>query len=314
MDLTAAPSPTHARGPVHLHLARRIARHRAPRAAMQPKSLLARLGPGLITASDDDPSGIAAYSRAGAQFGYTMSWVILFCFSLMAAIQEISARIGRVTGEGIAGNIRAHYSRPLLYAIVGLLLVANIINLGADLGAMAASLGLLVPGFPGLYVLVFAFGCAALEIFVRYERYAAILKWLSFVLLAYVAVAFAVHVPWGRVAIDTFVPNFSLDTDYVVTVVAVLGTTITPYCFFWQSSEEAEEEHVHAEPPLIVAPEHAQAEISRIRFDTYVGMGISNFVAVCIVITTAAALHAKGVTEIQPRHRRPKRCRRWLVV
>ena len=127
MDLTAAPSPTHARGPVHLHLARRIARHRAPRAAMQPKSLLARLGPGLITASDDDPSGIAAYSRAGAQFGYTMSWVILFCFSLMAAIQEISARIGRVTGEGIAGNIRAHYSRPLLYAIVDLLLVANII-------------------------------------------------------------------------------------------------------------------------------------------------------------------------------------------
>jgi NRAMP (natural resistance-associated macrophage protein)-like metal ion transporter len=266
---------------------------------MQPKSLLARLGPGLITASDDDPSGIAAYSRAGAQFGYTMSWVILFCFSLMAAIQEISARIGRVTGEGIAGNIRAHYSRPLLYAIVGLLLVANIINLGADLGAMAASLGLLVPGFPGLYVLVFAFGCAALEIFVRYERYAAILKWLSFVLLAYVAVAFAVHVPWGRVAIDTFVPNFSLDTDYVVTVVAVLGTTITPYCFFWQSSEEAEEEHVHAEPPLIVAPEHAQAEISRIRFDTYAGMGYSNIISLFIIVSTAATLNAAGITDIQ---------------
>jgi Mn2+/Fe2+ NRAMP family transporter len=228
-----------------------------------------------------------------------MSWVMLFCFPLMAAIQEVSARIGRVTGEGIAGNIRAHYSRPLLYAIVGLLLVANIINLGADLGAMAASLGLLVPGFPGLYVFVFAFGCTTLEIFVRYERYATILKWLSFVLLAYVAVAFAVHVPWGRVAIDTFVPNFSLDTDYVVTVVAVLGTTITPYCFFWQSSEEAEEEHVHAEPPLIVAPEHAQAEISRIRFDTYVGMGYSNIIGLFIIVSTAATLNAAGITDIQ---------------
>jgi NRAMP (natural resistance-associated macrophage protein)-like metal ion transporter len=267
---------------------------------MQRKTLLARLGPGLITgASDDDPSGIATYSQAGAQFGYTMSWVMLFCFPLMAAIQEISARIGRVTGEGIAGNIRAHYSRPLLYAIVGLLLVANIINLGADLGAMAASLGLLVPGFPGLYVLAFAFGCTALEIFVRYERYAAILKWLSFVLLAYVAVAFAVHVPWGRVAIDTFVPKFSLDTDYVVTVVAVLGTTITPYCFFWQSSEEAEEEHVHAEPTLIVAPERAQAEISRIRFDTYVGMGYSNIISLFIIVSTAATLNAAGITDIQ---------------
>ena len=147
---------------------------------MQRKSLLARFGPGLITgASDDDPSGVAAYSQAGPQFGYSMSWVTHFCLPLMAAIQEISA------GEGIAGNIRAHYSRPLLYAIVGLLLVANIINLGADLGAMAASLGLLVPGFPGLYVFVFAFGCTTLEIFVRYERYAAITKLSHFRIAAY---------------------------------------------------------------------------------------------------------------------------------
>ncbi len=294
--MTHAPIGTRA----HAVLAARIARYRAPRTA-DHKSLLARLGPGLITgASDDDPSGIATYSQAGAQFGYAMCWVMLFCFPLMAAIQEISARIGRVTGHGIAGSIRMHYPRWLLYAIVALLLVATIINLGADLGAMAAALKLIIGGPIHLYVVGFAVFCTWLEVFSRYERYVAILKWISFVLLSYVVVALVVHVPWGEVLYRTFVPNFSLSTDYVVTVVAVLGTTITPYCFFWQSSEEAEEEQINpAEHPLLEAPDEAPAEIRRIRFDTYVGMGYSNVISLFIIVSTAATLNANGITDIQ---------------
>jgi NRAMP (natural resistance-associated macrophage protein)-like metal ion transporter len=277
-----------------------IALHRTP-SGPAPSGWLARLGPGLITgASDDDPSGIATYSQAGAQFGYAMCWVILFCFPLMAAIQEISARIGRVTGQGIAGNIRTHYPRWLLRAIVGLLLAANIINLGADLGAMGAALRLLVGGPAGLYVVGFATVCALLEIFVSYEHYVVFLKWISFVLLSYVAVALVVHVPWGVVLFRTFVPNFSLDKDYVVTVVAVLGTTITPYCFFWQSSQEAEEERIDpAAQTLLQDPAAAPAQIQRMRFDTYVGMGYSNLVSLFIIVSTAATLHAQGITDIQ---------------
>ena len=276
----------------------RIAHIRAPDAK---KGLFARLGPGLITgASDDDPSGIATYSQAGAQFGYALCWVMLFCFPLMAAIQEISARIGRVTGQGIAGNIRAHYPPWLLVPVVGLLLVANIINLGADLGAMAAALHLLVGGPIGLYVVGFALGCVLLEVYVRYDRYTAILKWSSFVLLSYVAVALVVDVPWGEVLYSTLVPRFSLDRNYVVTIVAVLGTTITPYCFFWQSSQEAENERVDPKAhSLLEAPGQAPAEIRRMRFDTYIGMGYSNAISLFIIVGTAATLHAHGVTDIQ---------------
>jgi NRAMP (natural resistance-associated macrophage protein)-like metal ion transporter len=281
-------------------LAARIARRRASRRAVH-KGLLSQLGPGLITgASDDDPSGIATYSQTGAQFGYAMCWVMLFCFPLMVAIQEISARMGRVTGQGIAGNIRAHYSRWLLCAIVGLLLLANTINLGADLGAMGAALKLLVGGPVGPYVIGFAIFCTWLEVFSRYQRYVSILKWGSFVLLAYAAVALVVHVPWGTVLYSTFVPHFSLKTEYVVTVVAVLGTTITPYCFFWQASQEAEDQRIdptaHA---LIDAPEQAPAEISRMRLDTYIGMGYSNVISVFIIVATAATLNAHGITDIQ---------------
>jgi Mn2+/Fe2+ NRAMP family transporter len=208
--------------------------------------------------------------------------------------------MGRVTGQGIAGNIRAHYPRWLLLAIVGLLLLANTINLGADLGAMGAALKLLVGGPAGLYVVGFAIFCTWLEVFSRYQRYVSILKWGSFVLLAYVAVALVVHVPWWTVVYSTFVPNFSLKTDYVVTVVAVLGTTITPYCFFWQSSQEAEDQRIdptaHA---LIDAPEQAPVEISRMRFDTYVGMGYSNVISLFIIVATAATLNANGITDIQ---------------
>jgi NRAMP (natural resistance-associated macrophage protein)-like metal ion transporter len=276
------------------------ARHRVIRTPAQ-KGLFARLGPGLITgASDDDPSGIATYSQAGAQFGYAMCWVMLFCYPLMAAIQEISARMGRVTGQGIAGNIRRHYSPWLLRSIIGLLLAANIINLGADLGAMAAALKLLVGGPDGLYVVGFAIGCVWLEVFSSFKHYVSILKWTSFVLLAYVAVALVVHVPWHLVFYNTFIPNFSLSKDYVVTVVAVLGTTITPYCFFWQSSQEAEDESVDpAAHTLLAAPEEAPAEFGRMRFDTYIGMGYSNLISLFIIVSTAATLNAHGITDIQ---------------
>ncbi len=281
-------------------LAARIARHWMS-AESRRRRLLALLGPGLITgASDDDPSGIATYSQVGAQFGYGMSWVMLFSWPLMAAIQEISARIGRVTGQGIAGNIRLHYPRSLLRVIVFLLLVANIINLGADLGAMGEALRLLIGGPGRLYVVVFATGCALLEVFSRYERYVSILKWTTVSLLAYVATAFVVDVRWGQVAYDTLVPSFTWKKDYIVAIVAVLGTTITPYCFFWQSSEEAEDERVDpAAHPLIEAPQQARSEIARIRLDTYIGMGFSNLISLFIIITTAATLNAHGVTDIQ---------------
>jgi Mn2+/Fe2+ NRAMP family transporter len=281
-------------------LAGRITEYRSPPARI-PKGFWARLGPGLITgASDDDPSGIATYSQAGAQFGYGLCWVMLFCFPLMAAIQEISARIGRVTGQGIAGNIREHYPKPLLYAIVGLLLVANIINLGADLGAMSDALRLLIGGPGGLYVAGFALFCVCLEVFSRYDSYTAVLKWTSFTLLAYVAVALVAHVKWSSVLLHTLIPAIPHGTGAVVTIVAVLGTTITPYCFFWQSSQEAENESIDPEcHTLLVAPEEAPAEISRIRFDTYIGMAYSNLISLFIIIGTAATLHAHGVTNIQ---------------
>ena len=281
-------------------LAARIAQRRAFRTKTR-QGFFNRLGPGLITgASDDDPSGIATYSQTGAQFGYAMCWVMLFCFPLMAAMQEISARVGRVTGQGIAGNIRAHYSRWVLYGIVGMLLLANTINLGADLGAMAAALNLLTGGPIGLYVVVFAVGSTWLEMASSYERYLSFLKWTSFVLLAYVAVALVVDVPWGQVVYRTFIPSFSLQRNYVVTVVAVLGTTITPYCFFWQSSQEAQDEHIEPSAyALIDAPEQAKAEMSRIRVDTYVGMGYSNVISLFIIVATAATLNANGITDIQ---------------
>lgn len=278
----------------------RLARQLRPRARHTP-GWLARLGPGLITgASDDDPSGIATYSQTGAQFGYAMTWVMLFSFPLMAAIQEVCARIGRVTGEGIAGNIRQHYPPWLLRFIVALLLIANTLNLGADLGAMGDALRLLIGGPAHFYVVVFAVGCALLEVFSRYARYVRILKWTTLSLFAYVATALVVKVPWRQVAFETLLPSFSWQTDYIVTIVAVLGTTITPYCFFWQSSQEAEDERVDpAAHTLIAAPEEARAQISRIRFDTYLGMGLSNLISFFIIVTTAATLHVNGITDIQ---------------
>ncbi len=263
--------------------------------------LLEVLGPGLITgASDDDPSGIATYSQVGAQFGYNLGWVMLFSWPLMCAIQEISARIGRVTGRGIAGNLKLHYPPAVVYSIVSLLIVANVINLGADLGAMGAAVKLLIGGPALLYVVLFGVVSVLLEVFSRYSGYVSILKWLTLSLFAYAGVAFIAHVPWRTVGYHLIVPHISLKGQYLTAVVAVLGTTISPYLFFWQAEEEVEEvkERKNAKP-LVRAPEQAKAEFSRIRLDTYVGMALSNVVAMFIIITTAATLNAHGVTDIQ---------------
>jgi len=267
----------------------------------KPRRWLDFLGPGLITgASDDDPSGIATYSQVGAQFGYGMTWLMLFSYPLMCAIQEISARMGRTTGRGVAGNMRRHGPRRLVKPIVGLVLLANIINIGADLGAMGAALRLLVGGPAHLYVAVFAVACAALQVWTKYERYVGVLKWTTVSLLAYVACVLVVDVPWREVVWHTLVPTVNFDSASVLAMVAVLGTTISPYLFFWQSSHEAEEEKEDpAAKPLILAPAQSRWELYRIRIDTYVGMAFSNIVALCIIITTAATLNAHGVTDIQ---------------
>jgi NRAMP (natural resistance-associated macrophage protein)-like metal ion transporter len=259
------------------------------------------LGPGLITgASDDDPSGIATYSQAGAQFGLGLTWTLLFSYPLMVAIQQISARIGRVTGVGLAGNLRRHFPPWLLYCAVGLLLIANTINIGADLGAMGDALTLLIGGPTLAYVVAFAVLTVLLEVFLRYARYVSVLKWLTVSLFAYVATVFVVDVPWRSVALSLIAPPIRFDAAYLTVVVAVLGTTISPYLFFWQAGQEVEDEQESpAAHPLLDAPDQAPYELQRIELDTVVGMALSNIVALFIVITTAATLHAHGVTDIQ---------------
>ncbi|WP_454883303.1 NRAMP family divalent metal transporter [Sphingomonas oryzagri] len=266
----------------------------------RPK-LLSIMGPGLITgASDDDPSGIATYSQTGAQFGFDLGWTLLISWPLMCAIQEISARIGRVTGRGLAGNLKAHYPRPVVFTIVALLVIANTINIGADLGAMGAALKLLIGGPALLYVGLFAIVSVLLETFVRYSRYVSVLKWLTLSLFAYVGVVMVVHTPWALVARRLVLPHISFTAAYLTVVVAILGTTISPYLFFWQAEEEVEETHERkGATPLERGPEQAPAELHRIRVDTYIGMAFSNIVALSIMLATATTLHAHGVTDIQ---------------
>jgi len=274
----------------------------SPKIADAPASdgFLKALGPGLVTgAADDDPSGIATYSQVGAQFGYGMAWTMFFGYPLLAAIQAISARIGCVTGHGIAQNLRRHYPPWLLRAVVLLLLVANIINLGADLGAMGAALGLLIGGRELLYTVVFGVVCILIETFMSYARYAAVLKWTTLSLFAYVAVVFAVDVPWREALHGTLIPSFTFDAPHAMALVAILGTTISPYLFFWQAGQEVEEQHRRHVKPLCVAPRNAGPELARIRTDTLVGMGFSHLTALFIVIATAATLHAHGVTNIE---------------
>lgn len=270
-------------------------------ASSTKRSLFRLLGPGLISgASDDDPSGIATYSQAGAQFGFAITWTLLFTFPLMAAIQEISGRIGRTTGRGIAANIARHYPNWTLQSIVALLLVANVVNIGADLGAMGDAVQLLIGGPRPLYVVLFGCLCALLQVFVLYSRYVEILRWLTLTLFTYFGTVLAVKVPWAEAARGFLVPTFSTDASFWTTVVAILGTTISPYLFFWQASQEVEDiDAVPEREPLVRAPEQGEDAQARIAIDTYVGMAFSNIVALAIMVTTAATLHVHGTTDIQ---------------
>ena len=265
-----------------------------------PVPLLKQLGPGLITgAADDDPSGIATYSQAGAQFGYGLLWSVLFTTPLMIAIQIVSARIGRVTGHGLAANIRERFPAPVLYFIVALLLFANTINIAADLGAMADALVLVAGGNSSIYIVLFALTSLTLQIFIPFPRYAPILKLLTLALFAYVATVFMVHTPIDAL-VQTLIPPITRDMSYVSMLVAVLGTTISPYLFFWQASQEVEEQRATpGHEPLREAPEQARKHFRRIKLDTYVGMTFSNLIALCIMLTTAATLHSAGVGTIE---------------
>ncbi len=262
---------------------------------------LGKLGPGLITgAADDDPSGIATYSQAGAQFGLNLLWSMAFTLPLMVGIQLVSARIGRVTGKGLADNIRMHYPRWLLHFIVSLLLVANTINIAADVSAMGDALTLLIGGPTHFYAAAFGLVSLVLQIFIPYGRYVRVLKWLTLALLAYVATAFIVHISWHSVGMSLLMPTLEWNAATITTLVAVFGTTISPYLFFWQASQEVEE--LEADPdalPLKDAPSQAQASFLRIKIDTYFGMGFSNLVAFFIMLTAATTLGMHGVTDIQ---------------
>ncbi|HEY4445654.1 MAG TPA: divalent metal cation transporter [Steroidobacteraceae bacterium] len=264
-----------------------------------------QLGPGLITgAADDDPSGIATYSQAGAQLGYSMLWTVLFTYPLMVGIQMVSARLGCITGRGLAANVKSVFPRPVLYGIVGLLLIANTINIAADIAAMGEALRLLLGGSAHLYCVAFGVLCLGLQVFLRYADYVRYLKWLTLALLSYVAVIFTVHVPWGTVMAEMVVPRLVLDHNTISMIVAVFGTTISPYLFFWQAAQEMEDMRADTARNgggslLPHAVDVARHHLRRIRWDTYIGMGFSNLIAFFIILSTAATLHAAGVTDIQ---------------
>ena len=259
------------------------------------------MGPGMVTgAADDDPSGIATYSQAGAQLGNPILWTMLFTWPLMSAIQMVCGQIGRVTGRGVAANMRKFYGRRVALPLVLLLLVANVFNLGADIGAMGSAAKLLFGGSEHIYAVGFTMLSIVLQVFIPYRKYSNVLKWLTFVLLAYIGVIFFVRVPWREVIEATFIPKMAWNKAYMSTFVALLGTTISPYLFFWQSSQEVEEirtnETKHA---LIDQPEEAPTALRWIRRDTLLGMGFSNLIAYTIILATAATLHANGITQIE---------------
>ena len=262
--------------------------------------LLGILGPGLITgASDDDPSGIATYSQAGAQTGFALLWLMPFTYPLMAVTQEISARLGRTTGHGLAGNIRRHYPAWVAHTCIAFLLIANIINLGADLGSMGDVVQMLAGGPSWLYVVGFGALCVAAQVALTYTRYVKVLKWLTLTLLAYFGTVVAVSVPWQEALRGLVVPTWRNSSDFISLVVAVLGTTISPYLFFWQSSQEAEDQREQPlREKLTEAPEQAPAAYERIRLDTWVGMALSNVVALAIILTAGATLHLTGKTDV----------------
>ena len=262
-------------------------------------ALFQQLGPGLVTgAADDDPSGIATYSQAGAQFGFGLLWTMVLTYPLMTAVQLVSAHIGRVTGSGLAKNMGDLLPRPLVTVLIALLFAANTINIGADIAAMGDAAELVVGWGGHLFTVLFALGSLLLQLFIPYGRYARFLKWLTLTLLAYVAVVLVVRLDWVAVARGLVVPKIA-GKDAIVTVVAIFGTTISPYLFFWQSAQEVEEVANCADAaPLVDAPWQARREFRRMRFDTFSGMAISNVVAIAIMIGTAATLHATGKTSI----------------
>ena len=264
-------------------------------------NLSKRLGPGLITgAADDDPSGIATYSQAGAQYGFGLLWSIVLTYPLMAGIQIISARIGAVTGRGLAHNMRLNYPLAITLPLVFLLLIANTINIAADLAAMADAVKLVIGGPRLFYAVVIGFGCLILQVFVPYQRYLPILKWLTLSLFAYVGTVFASNVDWGSVIVQTLVPHINFRADYILLLVGVFGTTISPYLFFWQAGEEVEDiQASKSRKSLIEAPDQAAKQIKRIKWDTFIGMGFSNIVAFFIILTTAATLFPAGIHDIQ---------------
>lgn len=263
------------------------------------RAFLKSLGPGLITgAADDDPSGIGTHSQIGAQFGYGLSWTFVLSFPLMVSIQQVAAEIGCVTGAGIARNLRRHYPRVLLWFMVSLLLVANVINLGADLSAMGAALAMLMGGYGGLYTLLFGIVCIVLEVVMSYARYADVLKWTTLSLFTYFAVVMVAHVPWPHALRSLVVPELQFNSAYATAFVAILGTTISPYLFFWQAGQEVEESHRHHAKPLCLTARTAGPELRRIRLDTLTGMAFSTLISLAIVFATAATLNANGVHDI----------------
>ena len=256
------------------------------------------LGPGLVTgAADDDPSGIATYSQAGAQFGYGLLWTMVLTYPLMSAVQLASAHIGRVTGAGLANNLVKSFPRRVVGVLIGILLLANIINIGADLSAMAASANLVVGGGEHVFVIAFALISTLLQLFVPYREYARILKWLTLSLFAYVGVVLMVHIDWPSALLRLVWPPHLGDAA-LLTIVALLGTTISPYLFFWQSSQEAEELSSNHQRPIRRSPQSAPKQFRRMRADTLVGMALSNIVALSIILATAATLNVQGITQI----------------
>lgn len=269
---------------------------------MKLRDMLNVLGPGFITgASDDDPAGIATYSQTGAMFGYGLAWTELYSWPLMVSVQYVSGRIGAATGKGLAANLKSSYPAWILYVLAALLFVANTINVGADIGAMAAAAKLIVPLPEFLFVGGFGVATVLLISFLKYESYSKYLKWLTLSLLAYLASAILAGTDWAKAAEGILIPSFSFDSKSLGMIVAVLGTTISPYLVFWESSHEVErrKEKDGAHPALKDKPRQGVKEIRRLRADTMVGMAMSNVVGIFIIVTCAATLHEQGHTNIK---------------
>lgn len=258
------------------------------------------LGPGLITgAADDDPSGIATYSQTGAQFGYGQLWMSLFMLPLQAAVQEACARIGAVTGKGLVAIIKEHYSKKIVYAVCALVLIANTINIGADLGAMAAAAQLVLPVNFVFWCLIFTVFVLIMEIFTSYKVYARILKWLALALISYLITLFMVSQPWGTILKSTLIPHFEFSFSFLFVATGLLGTTISPYMFFWQASEEVEEEKEKQIRKLNGLPVLSPRFLRDIRIDTFIGMFVSSLAAWAIIIVAATVLNQNGITDIK---------------